>query len=462
MYSDISKHNKNELYGRGFTLSGTLNANLRNVVSRGEVLNKIKSGFYQYVIFGSIRRCNLYLKEVIKYFKRYQIIFVDGEDETIIVQELVNKGIYFKRELLGAPSDVFPITFGIPKEKIVESVPRKFKARAHIIPGDISTYIFFKESEYYKDYQESKYAITSKKAGWDCLRHYEILANGCIPYFPYIEECPPNTLKGFPKEIIKKTNEIINSGEVGDLDVRPYIESLLSWTRIYLTTEKIVTNILHKSNCMKQEQYYAENRHEILQFIPQNIQKTLDVGCGIGNFSEAVRRLRNNESWGIEPVCEIAKIAAGKLDKVLNGSFDEVWTDLPKKYFDCIFFNDVLEHMFDPIDALLKVKENLMPSGYVVASIPNVRYMGNLIELLIKKDWEYTNSGILDNTHFRFFTKKSIIRMFSNCGFAIESIEGLNPLRSRKFSFLNTILLNNLEDARFLQFLVIARSSNSH
>src|SRR5688572_9949738 len=85
----------------------------------------------------------------------------------------------------------FPIGFAISETKFVSDVPIKDKDFASIIPGDLKTYIYTEESAYYKDYQRSYFAITCKKGGWDCMRHYEILANGCIPYFIDIDKCNP-------------------------------------------------------------------------------------------------------------------------------------------------------------------------------------------------------------------------------------------------------------------------------
>ncbi len=65
----------------------------------------------------------------------------------------------------------------------MSEIPEKDQDFASLIPGVLSTYIYDTEEEYFKGYQRAFYAVTCKKAGWDCLRHYEILANGCIPYF---------------------------------------------------------------------------------------------------------------------------------------------------------------------------------------------------------------------------------------------------------------------------------------
>lgn len=208
---------------------------------------------------------------------------------------------------------------------------------------------------------------------------------------------------------------------------------------------------------MKKEEYYFSEREELLPFIPSNIAKTLDVGCASGSFSEQLKKNFNTESWGIEMVEEYALIAKDKLDYALHGTFDEVYQDLPKTYFDCIFFNDVLEHMINPEDCLKKIKTNLQPRKIIIASIPNIRYINSLKNLILKKDWKYEDSGIMDKTHLRFFTKKSIIRMFENCGYKIEKIEGIRSVSPYCLtSIMNCLTFNALDDIKHQQFVVVA------
>ena len=86
---------------------------------------------------------------------------------------------------------VFPMTFSIPEEFIVKSVPPKDKAFGRVIPGETSTYFsIYEEMQYRQDLSKSMFAITYKKGGWDCLRHYEILAAGSLPLFFDIDKCP--------------------------------------------------------------------------------------------------------------------------------------------------------------------------------------------------------------------------------------------------------------------------------
>jgi hypothetical protein len=74
--------------------------------------------------------------------------------------------------------------------------------------GGAAKYTFHKEEEYYKHYAKSHFAVTTKKAGWDCLRHYEIAASGTLPYFLDIENCPQNTLYLWPKDLLLEIKKL--------------------------------------------------------------------------------------------------------------------------------------------------------------------------------------------------------------------------------------------------------------
>jgi len=153
---------------------------------------------------------------------------------------------------------IYPITFSIPECKIMKpnTKCKKDKLLSSLIPGDKSTYIYKTEDEYYKEYRRSYFALTTKKAGWDCLRHYEIIANRCIPYFYNIDECPPNTLFFFPKELIIKGNSLYEKMKESNIelcsneyldDYNKLINELMYYTSIHLTTKKMASYILSKT-----------------------------------------------------------------------------------------------------------------------------------------------------------------------------------------------------------------------
>jgi 2-polyprenyl-3-methyl-5-hydroxy-6-metoxy-1,4-benzoquinol methylase len=205
------------------------------------------------------------------------------------------------------------------------------------------------------------------------------------------------------------------------------------------------------------EVYFSNVRTEMLHFIPGNCKIILEVGCSGGLFGESLKKNRKATVWGVEPNVEAATLAATRLDKVITGEFPAVLPDFPAGFFDCIVFNDVLEHLTDPEKALDGCKRILSEQGYIVSSIPNVRYIGNLAELLFRKDWEYKAGGILDRTHYRFYTQKSIIRMFTHSGFRVIKCEGINPTHSWKTRILGPLTFSHFSDVKFLEFATVVQ-----
>lgn len=146
-----------------------------------------------------------------------------------------------------------PLQFSIPECKIIKNAPKKELDFAPLIPGQLETYIYQEEEPYYYDYQRSYYALTCKKAGWDCMRHYEILANGCIPYFIGLENCDDNTMHFLPRKLIFKAMNLDGVSYMkidhAKFDKGQYLEildELLSYTRQYLTTRAMATYLLRK------------------------------------------------------------------------------------------------------------------------------------------------------------------------------------------------------------------------
>lgn len=209
MYNDIDKNSLvNRFHGRGFTYYTDIP--FRRLDREG-IETKIKDHHFDKIIYGNIRRCNDYLDVVFDNYSEKEIIFLDGNDEHNqpgIYKEFVNLGTYFRRELSKEESEFFPsakpISFAYPEKKMPSDIPNKEKVLAQIIPGVSETFTFNDEVSYFEDYRKSLFAYTWRKAGWDCLRHYEILGNDCIPIFLDIEHCPSTVCTTIPKEILKE------------------------------------------------------------------------------------------------------------------------------------------------------------------------------------------------------------------------------------------------------------------
>ena len=198
--------------------------------------------------------------------------------------------------------------------------------------------------------------------------------------------------------------------------------------------------------------YYKNIRNEMSPLLPKQYSRVLEIGSGEGDFRENLKQ--KNEYWGVEPVEAAAAIAAEKLDKVLPGTYQEMVNQIPNEYFDLVICCDVIEHMVDHDEFFQSIRKKIKKDGCLVASIPNVRHLRNLFEVLVKKDWKYVDEGILDRTHLRFFTKRSLIRTIAENGFVIDQIMGINPIQG---SGLLRILANVVifllgQDSRYLQF----------
>jgi len=201
-------------HGRGFTLYRTLSD---YTIDRSDIAGKLRHKFFDVVIYSCVNSCypeNEYLHFwglVKENYPKNKIFLVDGADTTAIKEHLLGEGIYFKREIPNdAPwkNDVLPISFAIPKEKIYTGELNKTRLIAPLIPGVAATYIYNDEASYYQMYQESMFALTWKKAGWDCLRHYEIIANGTLPLFLDIEHLPTKTMIPWPRAAVKDILEM--------------------------------------------------------------------------------------------------------------------------------------------------------------------------------------------------------------------------------------------------------------
>jgi 2-polyprenyl-3-methyl-5-hydroxy-6-metoxy-1,4-benzoquinol methylase len=214
----------------------------------------------------------------------------------------------------------------------------------------------------------------------------------------------------------------------------------------------------HLSNLsIKPDGYFKGHRNEMIDFLPVTAETILDVGCGVGNFGSSIKSKMDVEIWGIEIDKEAAQTAITRYDNVLVGDISEIVPSLPVKYFDCIFFNDVLEHLVNPYEVLQNIKANLAPSGVVICSIPNVRHYKTFFKLVFRRQWEYEDMGVLDRTHLRFFTEKSIKDMFNMLDYEIVNMKGIHRTRKKIPRLINLLTFGWLSDTLYLQYVCEAR-----
>ena len=152
-------------------------------------------------------------------------------------------------------------------------------------------------------------------------------------------------------------------------------------------------------------------------------KKVLEFGCSTGYVSKILKE-RGCAVTGIEIDGEAAKKAEAYCERVIVGDIENLDYNrqLGNEKFDVALFGDILEHLKDSKTILLKVKDFLKENGYIAISIPNIAHWSIRLDLLCGR-FDYQEMGILDDTHLRFFTKRSIVNLLESSGYFVDSID---------------------------------------
>jgi hypothetical protein len=256
LYTDYPEELVPNNYGKGFTVTRCIE---EDNADRTDIENKIKSKYFDYVIYGSVWRNTDYLKLVLDNYDRNKIAFIDGNDQTKFHHVIKHGTLYFKRELMYENNmefeqyfgNVIAIGFAFPTKKL-KFGEKKTQFMSQSVPGNPRTYVFDKEEDYFADYQKSQFGITGAKAGWDCLRHYEIMGNGCMPLFENIHECPRHVMMHVPKALLTKIMFwYVNDQKWLMREYNYYLEELQKYVVKFCTTEAVAKRFVSKLELYK-------------------------------------------------------------------------------------------------------------------------------------------------------------------------------------------------------------------
>ena len=151
--------------------------------------------------------------------------------------------------------------------------------------------------------------------------------------------------------------------------------------------------------------------------------RILEVGCSSGYLSE--RLVANgNTVVGIEYDAEAAREAEAYCERVLVGDVEAM--ELPDGPFDVILCGDVIEHLRDPEAVLARLRPLLKAGGRLVVSTPNIANWAIRLSLLAGR-WQYADRGILDRTHTRLFTRRSLVETIEAAGFRVTDVDFSAP-----------------------------------
>jgi 2-polyprenyl-3-methyl-5-hydroxy-6-metoxy-1,4-benzoquinol methylase len=194
--------------------------------------------------------------------------------------------------------------------------------------------------------------------------------------------------------------------------------------------------------------YLDEINEAVLRQFPSSPEASkimvLDIGCGTGSLSEAIRN-KGYTVWGIDVSTEASQIASTRVDKIINQDLTNLAAISPileEQQFDYLVFSDILEHLIDPSSILEQYLRFLKKDGSVIISLPNTVAWIERIKFLFG-NFTYTETGILDSDHLRFFTLKSAKKMLLSAKCSIIKTDYI-PYFIRAFQpIIKKILLKN-------------------
>lgn len=164
--------------------------------------------------------------------------------------------------------------------------------------------------------------------------------------------------------------------------------------------------------------YYEHFRNDAVADIPERAKSILSVGCAAGK-TEAELVKRGMKVVGVEINPKAAEIARQRGLIVLEGDASKIDVNTEYEPYDYIIYADILEHLPDPVSVLKRHVQSLKAGGTVYVSVPNFRYYSVFWQLFILGQIRYQDAGILDRTHLRITTRRTVLDWFDKVGLTL-------------------------------------------
>lgn len=176
---------------------------------------------------------------------------------------------------------------------------------------------------------------------------------------------------------------------------------------------------------MDQTPIHDAHNQDLLEFIPLNSKKVIEIGCSSGALAREFKKINKLVDWvGVEIDPSFAEIAKRYCDKTLVADIDACDTGFYDRFADrdAWIFGDTLEHLKDPWSVLRNIRSVIPVDGSIIACIPNAQHWSLVVRLALG-DFRYEDSGLLDKTHLRWFTRQTMIELFTTTGYRV--VEGI-------------------------------------
>lgn len=172
---------------------------------------------------------------------------------------------------------------------------------------------------------------------------------------------------------------------------------------------------------MEQTPIHDDYNPDLLDFLPPGMKRVVEVGSSSGALARAYREANPGcEYIGIEIDPGYAAASERHCSRVIRGNIEQLDEQTFSELFpaDCWIFGDSLEHLYDPWALLARIRSHIGPEGRIAACVPNAQHW-SLQASLNCGQFRYQDSGLLDRTHIRWFTRTTLIELFTGAGFRI-------------------------------------------
>lgn len=172
---------------------------------------------------------------------------------------------------------------------------------------------------------------------------------------------------------------------------------------------------------MKQTPAHDFYNADLLAYMPGDCRRIVEIGCSAGALARAYLKLHPGRCYiGVDIDASYAEAAGDVCSEAIAADVETMCDKEFNRIFaaDCVVFGDTLEHLRDPWAVLRRIRPLLPPSGRIIACLPNAQHW-SLQARLACGLFCYEDSGLLDRTHLRWFTRMTALELFQSTGYRV-------------------------------------------
>ncbi len=192
---------------------------------------------------------------------------------------------------------------------------------------------------------------------------------------------------------------------------------------------------------MQQTPAHDNVNHDLVALIPAATRRIVEVGCANGALARVWREAHPaaevigidiDPDYAARAAAHCTRAFAADVEQLNDAAFDQLFPS------DCWVFGDCLEHLRDPWRVLTRIRERIDADGSLVTCIPNAQHW-SVQWRLVTGNFRYEDSGLMDRTHIRWFTRQTMLEMFLRTGWKVEQAVARKPQAQQQEQALQAV-----------------------